>query len=1319
MRTLLYPMRTLLKITLLLILIILCIHPVISEQSSIKTTSNYNGFNNNYPFSPHELIIRFKPNIPFSEIKSFCERMHVDMISSVFSSETPGGRHPLLKDIYLLRFSKDVNIERKLKSCVDNVLVESVEMNYLKKFCSDTDVSDPNYSEQWNLRVINIPKAWRIEQGKPSVIVGVVDSGVINDHPDLQNQLWNNSDEIPNNGIDDDNNGYVDDLYGWDFSDAPTLPGQGDWVLRDNSPDDETGHGTHVSGIIAAETDNGIGIAGIASKCKIMTLRAGFRSGLGSFLQNDDVAAAIVYAADNGANVINLSLGDTVNAFLIQAAVEYAFHRGCVLVAAAGNSPEPGVYYPAALDEVISVASLDKNLQLGNSNFGSSVDIAAPGEDIISTDFNLPNNTSNKEGYRIRSGTSMATAHVSGVAALLISANPSCDNLHIRQWLKFSAQELSITNLVGAGVVNAYRSLTDQLHLNAQISFTSKPDEKGVISINGTAIGKGFIHYWLEYGVSEIPDLWYPIEFPQTKQIYSSLLQKWETSLLDEGIYTLRLSVKGVDRTIRDKRVIEIRHSSPVISRHEAGIWLNDNNLDSIVIWKTDVLSTGILELYNTGINSDQIENSSLRIVVSDSVNLQHIANLSTIGLPSGDYFYRLKAENRNGKSRIYDNAGRLFPLTITNQQIEPFNLLQSASADIGMHAIVSPKDLDGNGKLEIIGVKTGTNNQSIPLIYEKGNDNFIMTASLQHIVSRIWTTADTDNDGLIEILCNDSDTTFLLEQSKMGEFPNKKIWHLQGIWGGIIVDADMDGIPEIYSRHDASNSIWVYENNKNSNYRLVTRLDNPTAGVNTIATRFSSGDHDGDGRIEIVAGDVDGDIYIYENESNDQYDLSWNGKINEGIPQLFASGDLDGDSIPEFVIGSKVWTTQFDLPRQHWIISIYSSNGNDSFDIVWKQQIRELRDTDSGITIADVNNDGLNELSIAVSPNFYLIRYNGSTYHPIWHHPATQTFNPIVADLDNDSLNELIFNSDDMMNSYHSIDTLGKKEFIASPWNIIARPVDENTIRLDWHSSENTKYHIIYRGDTKDNLKSIRMNVKEMSYTDTKLKTGQSYWYAIKSVSGTGKQSMLSDMIECIANSPVEVVSAIYSPPNQLIIKFNRPMDITAANPARYKLHLVTDSSLDTNIHPNLTLKNVPISAILDQSHSRVVLTFLSGEIDESNSYKIETIELTDKNGMGIIESSRFFPVEVGSFTDIGMIAYPNPADGNQITFDKLPSGAKINIFNVSGNLIETLHFQESNIEGNRCQKVWMLDDISNGVYLYVIEYNHGRKVGTVSVLR
>ena len=135
-----------------------------------------------------------------------------------------------------------------------------------------------------------MPQAWHLEQGNPAVTVAVVDSGIDIQHPDFRSQLWQNAGDIRGNRIDDDGNGYVDDIHGWDFSDAPFLSGNGDWKVRDNDPQDETGHGTHVSGIIAAKPNNGIGIAGIAWNCRLMPVRAGFKFGGGTYFQNDDAA---------------------------------------------------------------------------------------------------------------------------------------------------------------------------------------------------------------------------------------------------------------------------------------------------------------------------------------------------------------------------------------------------------------------------------------------------------------------------------------------------------------------------------------------------------------------------------------------------------------------------------------------------------------------------------------------------------------------------------------------------------------------------------------------------------------------------------------------------------------------------------------------------------------------------------------------------------------------------------------------------------------------------------------------------------------------
>ena len=1205
--------------------------------------------------TPGELIVRLHPGVSIKRFRAFSRNLGAKSVSPIFSRITPAGQHPLLSRIYLVRFPATLSLEQLKQRFAEHALIEDVEMNRLNRFCAETTPNDPRYSDQWNLKVMNLPKAWNIEQGKPCVTVAVVDSGIQREHPEFHNQLWQNPGEIASNDIDDDENGYVDDINGWDFSDAPSLQGIGDWKKRDNVPDDETGHGTQVAGIIGAEANNRIGIAGVAWGCRLMPLRSGFRhiSG-GAFLQNDDVAAAIVYAADNGADVINLSLGDTVNAFLIQDAVEYAYNRGCILVAAAGNSSEPGAYYPAALEKVLSVAALDRNNQLGSSNFGASIDIAAPGEEILTTDINVDQSTAGL-GYGYKSGTSMAAAHVSGVAALLISANSSCSNTEIQQWLTGTARNLSITPLVGAGIVDAHAALTEQIGLIAHITVTLTPqteisEKSSTIEIFGSAGGFRFTQYWLEYGISETPELWFPIGFLQTKPKYNTLLHEWDISMLEEGIYTLRLSVKAEDgKTAKDKVVVEIRHTLPRIAKHEASVWLSGNRFDPTIIWQTDVLTVGTVEIFPKTENQAQISNNSpLRIAHSDSVNRQHIVYLSELGLPSGEYLYRLTSQNRTGLIRIDDNNGQLYRIIGRDEQIQPSHLIQSSFAELGLHAIVAPIDINGNGKLELIGVETTTTGQSsLPILEMNNNGNFVRIDSLDppKSVSRLWATADTDGDGLIELLCNISANTFLLEQPTAGEFPTKQIWEANGIWGGAIADADLDGKPEIFSRHDTTNSIWVHESNGNDSYSNIAILNNPTQGKNGIDTRFAIGDFDGDGQIEILAGDSDGELFIYENVGNNRYRQTWIDTLADGVPHLFAAGDMNGDRIPEFAVGAKVWTTELDLPRQHWLFTIFTSNGNNSYRAVWHQRIRDLQDGESGMTIADANNDGKNELCIAASPNFYLVQSDGISYRPIWHHSATSTFNPIVADIDNDGTNELLFNAEDGLT----------------------------------------------------NFKNSHGNISQ---------------------SESGEVSSQSDSVPVVPITPPRMVSAVHSPRHQILITFDKPMDISAANPSRYRLHRQKKQD-DGKTEVSSMQDYVPQSAIFDRSRKRVVLTFSTDIFNAENSYQIETFQLSDIYGAEIPEDRRTLAVNFPEYSHSGMIVYPNPARGDQVTFDRLPAGSSIYIYDVGGNRIASFVSTEDETVGSRCRKVWRLDNISSGVYIYVLETEVERQVGKFSVIR
>ncbi|MEG4204979.1 S8 family serine peptidase [Microcoleus sp. Pol7_A1] len=283
---------------------------------------------------------------------------------------------------------------------------------------------------KWALDVINAPEVWNQNITGNGIVVAVVDTGVDYTHPDLDGNIWQNTDEIAGNGIDDDRNGYIDDIRGWDF------------VASDNNPMDLDfdGHGTHIAGAIAAER-NDFGITGVAPNAKIMPVRVLPAFGSGS---ENNIAAGIRYAADNGANVINLSLGSGFSlSTQVNNAIEYANNKGSVVVMAAGNSGVDQPSYPARnADRLgIAVGSIDINGRMADtSNRAGSTAldyVVAPGVDIYST---TPYST-----YDTLTGTSMATPQVAGVAALVLNANPTLTPAQVEYILTTTANRNGLT----------------------------------------------------------------------------------------------------------------------------------------------------------------------------------------------------------------------------------------------------------------------------------------------------------------------------------------------------------------------------------------------------------------------------------------------------------------------------------------------------------------------------------------------------------------------------------------------------------------------------------------------------------------------------------------------------------------------------------------------------------------------------------------------------------------------------------------------------------------------------------------------------------
>ena len=290
----------------------------------------------------------------------------------------------------------------------------------------------------WGLKAIEANNTWEISTGSRDVIVAIIDTGVDNNHPDLSNNIWINPAEIANNGIDDDENGFIDDISGWDF------------VNDDNDPYDDHVHGTHMAGIIGAELNN-YGLVGVAPTITIMPIKAVDASGIE---YEDLVAKGIDYAVSNGAHVLSISLGFRSQGSILQQSIENAWNEGLVIVAAAGNEGLEMEYYPAAHPDVIAVGSFDVYFQIGiESNYGDHLEILAPGVNINST---IP--TSFDTPFLAWTGTSMATAFVSGTVALMLSVNTNLTNTEVREILHTTTKEDNIDFDIksGYGMLDTY-----------------------------------------------------------------------------------------------------------------------------------------------------------------------------------------------------------------------------------------------------------------------------------------------------------------------------------------------------------------------------------------------------------------------------------------------------------------------------------------------------------------------------------------------------------------------------------------------------------------------------------------------------------------------------------------------------------------------------------------------------------------------------------------------------------------------------------------------------------------------------------------------
>ncbi len=369
-----------------------------------------------------------------------------DATDTVRAARADAGTSTGLDRIYRVQWTSSIPVEHAVAALAADAAVEYAEPDYIARPARTPN--DVEYASQWALPKINAPAAWDVSTGDPGVVIAIVDSGVDTTHPDFVGRLWVNDD--PPNGVDDDLNGKVDDTNGWN-------------VLAGNATlTDPNGHGSQVGGVAGAATNNGAGVAGMCWGCKLMFVNAMQANNAANY---SDIAAAVQYAASNGAHVINLSLGGYADSAVLRDAIREAATTA-VIVAGAGNDDSATPFYPAAYPEVLAVAATDADDKKAIfSNYGAWVDVSAPGKDIRTTTLG---------GYATDSGTSLSTAFVSGLAGLIKSKNPVWTAEQVKWQILNTAANIDALNptragQLGSGRINAGSALATTPQARARV----------------------------------------------------------------------------------------------------------------------------------------------------------------------------------------------------------------------------------------------------------------------------------------------------------------------------------------------------------------------------------------------------------------------------------------------------------------------------------------------------------------------------------------------------------------------------------------------------------------------------------------------------------------------------------------------------------------------------------------------------------------------------------------------------------------------------------------------------------------------------------
>jgi hypothetical protein len=1265
-------------------------------------------------YVPNEIIVKT------SQPKTLTRgKLEIPEFDSYLSNKRVKKIKPILQkaenNFFVISFEEDISLSE-----IDNLTFEEIEYiqpNYINELLVEPNDYYYQNGTQWALnqdndKDIDAPEAWNYTTGNREIVVAIVDSGIHFDHPDLQTNIFINQYEIPagfsdlldsNNDLfvsfveilsyfntqnldlntdeiidfedilhedspltdntDDDENGYIDDLMGWDFVDVPELANiaLGDHLTQDNIPEDENNHGSHVAGIIAGDADNNLGISGICWKTQILVARSGFRTVDGAgYLQDDDAAAGVIYAADMGADVINMSWGDTNFSQIIADACYYAYEKGSILVVSSGNTGSVGIMYPARLATTISVGYVNNVFELANlSSYGPNLDVVAPGHGIIST-----YGTEEHNQYREQSGSSMAAPMVSGSIALLLALEPDLDYEQIRSRLSNSVTDIveppgspGFDNYYGYGVLNTHDLLMTPNNMDIVVSYPQ--DNTGFnddFDIIGTIQSDDLWYYTVMYTSDEQPSSldWKDVQEHNNtpiryyNQVQNDLLATFDvTNYLLDNIYTIKVEiVTGSGENYDYRFTVGIDRSKPefvgsLITRRYSG----------------ELTKHYVQALFSEPVSLElnMAQNDDSYTFYSNYTDSMHVLEIPPY-VREGLYEHcELTATNQTG----IDSTVTLEPINIEYNTIDIHRFEQNVTnIEDELICVRRSKDINENGVNEFVAQRVYEDTDSLH-VYEfvEGTNDLrqIHTFPDSEIIHNFWPndigkTYDTANsDALgVEIVGVSLDSLLLYSPNNdYTYYPNNLIWTTPNVYGSGFIDFDNDGIDEVYAVKNMETEgstqrvVALYKRNIGGifndapTYTIVNYSD--TNERNEFVNRVECGDLDGDMYPDLLTTDTDGDIMIYEYIGT-SFQLVYQTRLSVPNAYFQAMGDFTGDGQNEFCVGGFTSNTS-DPAKSFSYFEFFKSDGNNSYSSIGYLSFDDL-ELKNSIADTDIDRDGDLELVLQLPPHVYIIDYDHNKFLPIWKGESTATYQNIITalpDTDNEPARIIVNIKEGNEVKSSIISRAAPFNGPPTPGGFTVTPIDVQKDSLNWNFSAGFQSYNIYRKSNVDDNEDLLASTEQNYFIDEQITPGDTLSYRITAIndSYTPRESLPTLWKTVVPSSPPgaypnvnEFITMVSL--NELKVIFDKELHNNSINIGHYEVNNDIGK---------------PSSANFIAQKKGVLLRFNTILEDTGNPFTLQIKELKSSNNVFLVDAEYTFqflddviPPEIASVEVVGM---------------------------------------------------------------------------------